>query len=269
MVTEYVTLDDKRKGLSKKESYLLSYLAENRKNIFALKDVVEVLDCSYENAKVIVDRLAKKKWIERIIKGKYLIVPLSAGVRGEYTEHEFIIASLFEPYYIAYWTALNYYGFTEQVPNKTFVATRKRIKDREILGTSFKFVHISEKKFFGFNDVLISSARVKISDKEKTIVDCLDKPKYCGGMGEITKAIFFAKEEIDIEKLTDYAIKTGNNAVIKRLGFIIDFLGLDSTDMKNKISESYSILDPTKEKTGGYDPKWKLLINLSERELKW
>ena len=269
MVTECVALDEKRKGLSKKESYLLSYLAENRKNIFALNDVVEVLDCSYENAKVIVGRLAKKKWIERIIKGKYLIVPLSAGVKGEYTEHEFIIASLFEPCYIAYWTALNYYGFTEQVPNRTFVATRKRMKDREILGMDFKFVHGSEKKFFGIDDVLISNVRVKISDKEKTIVDCLDKPKYCGGIGEIAKAIFFAKEEIDLGKLTDYAIKTGNNAVIKRLGFIIDFLGLDSMDMDNKISGSYSILDPTKGKNGRYNSKWKLLINVSERELKW
>ena len=269
MVTEYVTFGEKRKGLSKKESYLLSYLAENRKNIFALKDVIEVLDCSYENAKVIVDRLAKKKWIERIIKGKYLIVPLSAGVRGEYTEHEFIIASLFEPCYVAYWTALNYYGFTEQVPNKIFVATRKRVKDREILGMDFKFVHISDKKFFGLGTVLISNVRVKISDKEKTIVDCLDKPKYCGGIGEIAKAIFFAKEEIDFEKLTDYAIKIGNNTVIKRLGFIVDFLGLDSTNIVDKISDSYSILDPTKGKTGMYDSKWKLLINVSKRELKW
>ena len=269
MVTECVTLDDKRKGLSKKESYLLSYLAENRKNIFALKDVVEVLNCSYENAKVIVDRLAKKKWIERVIKGKYLIVPLSAGVNGEYTEHEFIIASLFEPCYIAYWTALNYYGFTEQVPNRIFVATRKRVRDREILGMDFKFVHGSGKKFFGFDSILISNVRVKISDKEKTIVDCLDKPKYCGGIGEITKSIFFAREEIDLEKLTGYAIKMGNNAVIKRLGFIIDFLGLDSKNLVSKISDSYSILDSTKEKTGRYDPKWKLLINISERELKW
>lgn len=269
MVTKYVTLDEKRKGLSKKESYLLSYLAENRKSIFVLEDVVEVLDCSYKNAKVIVERLAKKKWIVRIIKGKYLIVPLAAGVRGEYTEHEFIIASLFEPYYIAYWTALNYYGFTEQVPNKIFVVIRKRIKDREILGTKFKFIYISEKKFFGFSDISISNVRVKISDKEKTVVDCLDKPKYCGGIGEITKAIFFAKEELNFEKLTNYAIKIGNNAVIKRLGFILDFLSLNSKSLENRISDSYSILDPTKEKKGKYDPKWKLLVNVSKKELKW
>ena len=269
MVTESVTLDEKRKGLSKKESYLLSYLAESRKSIFALSDVVKVLDCSYEHAKVIVERLAKKKWIVRIIKGRYLIVPLTAGVRGDHTEHEFIVATFFEPCYIAYWTALNYYGFTEQVPNKIFVVTRKRIRDKEILGVKFKFVNISEKKFFGFNDISISNVRVKISDKEKTIVDCLDKPKYCGGMGEITKGIFFAKDEIDFEKLTDYTMKICNNAAMKRLGFVLDFLGMDSKNLESKISNSYSILDPTKEKTGKYNPKWKLLLNISEEELKW
>lgn len=143
------------------------------------------------------------------------------------------------------------------------------MNDREILGIKFKFVYISEKKFFGFNDILISNVSVKISDKEKTIVDCLDKPKYCGGIEEITKAIFFAKEEIDFEKLTKYAIKIGNNAVIKRLGFILDFLGINSRNLKNKISDSYSILDPTKAKTGKYDSKWKILVNVSEKELKW
>lgn len=271
MVTESVTSDEKRKGLSKMESYLLSYLAENRKNIFTLSDVVAVLDCTYENAKVIVERLAKKKWIVRIIKGRYLIVPLTAGIKGEYTEHEFIIATLFEPYYIAYWTALNYYGFTEQVPNKIFVVTRKRMKDKEILGMKFKFVTMSEKKFFGFNEILISNVGVKISDKEKTIVDCLDKPRYCGGVEEITKAIFFAKDEIDCGKLTDYITKVGNNTAIKRLGFILDLLGMDmdSKNLEGKISNSYSILDPTKRKTGKYDPKWKLLLNVSKAELKW
>ena len=269
MVTESVTLDEKRKGLSKKESYLLSYLAESRKNVFTLRDVIEALNCRYENAKVTIERLVKKKWVIRIVKGKYLIVPLSAGVKGEYTEHEFIVASLFEPCYIAYWTALNYYGFTEQVPNKIFVATTKRIKDREILGTKFKFVYLSGGKFFGFNNILISNVNVKISDMEKTTIDCLDKPKYCGGVEELVKSVYFAKEEIVFDKLIKYAFRIGNNAVIKRLGFILDFLGLDSKDLENKISGSYSVLDPTKEKIGKYHSKWKLLINVSEDEMKW
>jgi predicted transcriptional regulator of viral defense system len=53
------------------------------------------------------------------------------------------------------------------------------------------------------------------------------------------------------------------------LGFILDLLGIDSKNLEGKISNSYSILDPTKRKTGKYDPKWKLLLNVSEAELKW
>jgi len=269
MVIKSVTLDEKRKGLSKNEAYLLSYLAENGKNIFTLNDIVNVLKCRYENAKVIVGRLVNKKWVIRIGKGKYLIVPLTAGVAGEYTEHEFIVASLItKDYYIGYWTALNYYGFTEQVPNKIFIATKKRLKDRKIHETCLKFVCLSKKKFFGFDNISISNLKVNISDKEKTIIDCLDKPKYCGGIEEIVKSIFFAKEEIDFKKLTNYAIKIGNNAVIKRLGFILDFLSMDSKNLKNKISSSYSVLDPTKEKKGKYSSEWKILINVSKEELK-
>ncbi len=64
-------------------------------------------------------------------------------------------------------------------------------------------------------------------------------------------------------------MKICNNAAIKRLGFILDFLGMDSKNLESEISNSYSILDPTKEKTGKYNPKWKLLLNISEEELKW
>ncbi|MBU4245824.1 MAG: hypothetical protein KKE71_02175 [Nanoarchaeota archaeon] len=266
-------MSEKRKGLSKKEAYLLAFLSENRKNIFSLHNVMTVLKCSYENAKVIVGRMKKKKWIISIVKGKYLIVPLAAGVKGEYTEHEFVLASLVaEPCYIAYWTALNHYGFTEQVPSTVFVATRKKAKDREIFGIKYKFVFISAHKFFGFREIPVSSYKVKISDKEKTIIDCLDKPRYCGGIEEIVKSMHYAKDELNFDKLATYALKMKNNAAIKRLGFILNFLGLETKtkSLENKVSASYSILDPTKEKKGKLNSKWKLRINVSENELtKW
>ena len=72
--------------------------------------------------------LARKGWLRRLERGKYLILPLEAGMSGRYTEHEFIIAaSLVTPYYIGFWTALNHYGYTEQFSATTFVAipTRK------------------------------------------------------------------------------------------------------------------------------------------------
>ena len=261
MVTKSVTLSEKRKGLSKRESYLLSYLSEKNKDIFKLKDVMKILGCSYPNAKVTAERLIKKKWIERLLKGRYMIIPFSAGIEGKYLEHEFIIASLFSGY-IGYWTALNYYGFTEQIPDKIFIASRKRLKDRTILGIRLKFISIDEKKFFGFKKIKILNHSIKISNPEKTIIDCLDKPKYCGGIGEIIKALEYGKEEINFKKLRRYALQIRNNSVIKRLGFILEYLNLNTMEFEKLVGKGYSILDPTKEKKRKYDSKWKLLVNI-------
>jgi len=278
MVTDSDTnsAQNDRKSLSKAESLLLSSLAEEGKKIFTLSDVTNKLGNSYDNAKVIVNRLVKKKWLVQLAKGKYLIVPLEAGVRGEYTEHEFVIASyLVEQYYIGYWTALNYHGFTEQVPMTVFVVTTKRLRDRTILDIRYRFVSLNKRKFFGFEAEPISNNKVNISDKEKTLADCLDHPEYCGGISEAVKSLWNAREEISIEKLVNYSVKMGNSAILKRLGFLVELLKIDiSKKVMEKIrlhlKKGYVVLDPLERAHGNYSTRWALVINVSEdRLLEW
>jgi predicted transcriptional regulator of viral defense system len=278
MVTDSDTnsAQNDRKSLSKTESLLLSSLAEEGKKIFTLSDVTNKLENSYDNAKVIVNRLVKKKWLVQLAKGKYLIVPLEAGVRGEYTEHEFVIASyLVEQYYIGYWTALNYHGFTEQVPMTVFVVTTKRLRDRTILDIRYRFVALNKRKFFGFEAEPISNNKVNISDKEKTLADCLDHPEYCGGISEVVKSLWNAREEISIEKLVNYSVKMGNSAILKRLGFLVELLKIDiSKKVMEKIrlhlKKGYVVLDPLERAHGNYSTRWALVINVSEdRLLEW
>ena len=263
-----------RGGLSRSESLLLSTLSEKRKNIFKIDDVKAELNCSYEYAKVLVNNLAKKKWVILLNRGVYLIVPLSAGVKSLYTEHEFIIAShLVSPYYIAYWSALNFYGFTEQTPFTVFVATPKRIKSREVLDIKFKFVSLSPKKFFGFESVRISASSINISDREKTLADALDHPEYCGGMVEVAKSLWNSKDAVSIEKVGVYAKRMGNMTIVKRLGFLVECFGLTVDyevliKLEKMISHGMSTFDPTLPKKGRYNSRWNLLLNISEETLK-
>ena len=178
-MTDASDTENVRAGLTRKESLLLSALSEKGKTIFKIEDAVAELKCSYEYAKVLVNNLTKKKWVIILRRGVYLIVPLSAGVKSLYTEHEFVIAShLVSPYYIAYWSALNFYGFTEQTPFTVFVATTKRAKSREVLSTRYYFVTLSKRKFFGFEPTAVGTYRINISDREKTLADALDHPEY-------------------------------------------------------------------------------------------
>ena len=237
---------------------LLNKLA--RKKVFTIDEAAKMTGIDRNTLKVLLSRLEKRGWVERIEKGKYIIIPLGAE-KGEYTLHEFIIGSLLvKPSAIAYWSALNYHGFTEQISNTVFVQTtaRKKKQDLRIFGVRYKIVRIKPEKFFGIEKVWIEEFQVSITDREKTVIDCLDKPRYCGGIIEVAKAF---REELDTEKLREYALRMNNSAVIRRLGYLCDYFGV-GIDLPKPETRNYILLDPTMPREGHVDSKWKVIINV-------
>jgi predicted transcriptional regulator of viral defense system len=246
---------------------LLSKIAKEGE-IFTLSSASKILDLDRLYLRKILYKLEKENYIKRIAKGKYLIVPLSAD-KGYYTLHEFVIGSvLVEPYTIAYWSALNYYGLTEQIPTTVFIqiTSWKEKQEVEVFGVKYKIVRVKQEKFFGIKKEWIENTQINITDKEKTIIDCLDKPQYCGGMIEVIKALKNSRKELDFKKLTEYANQIGNSGVVRRLGYICDLLKikikLTPPDVRN-----YLLLDPTMPSEQTKNAKWRLLVNLDERTI--
>lgn len=256
---------EKRKGLGKKSAYLLSTLSEKNKNIFTTFDAVLILKEKTSSVTKLLHDLTKSKWLFRFSKGKYFILPLEAGAEPRFTEHEFVLASaLISPCYISYWSALNYYGLTEQVSKTIFIATTKRKKEKEVMGLTFKFTTIDNAKFFGFKTVSLNNHSINIAEREKALIDCVDLPRNCAGITEIIKAIDGSKEELDLRKLIAYARRMHNGAILNRLGFILELLGI-KTELKP--SKHYVILDPFSKKKGIYNKKWKIIVNIPQTEL--
>lgn len=254
-----------RKGLGKKSAFLLSALAEQGKNLFTVDKAISILNENKLSVTKLLHDLVKNGWLNRISKGKYLILPLEAGTELKYTEHEFVLASILTSnYYISYWSALNYYGLTEQVPKTVFIATPKQRSEKKALGITFKFVTLNNHKFFGFKMVQINNHPVNIAEKEKVIIDCLDQLRYCGGIVEVIKAIDEAKEELDFTKLITYAKKMKNSAIINRLGYILELLEVKA---EVKPGKYYVLLDPINKKKGTYCKKWKIIENIPKEEL--
>jgi predicted transcriptional regulator of viral defense system len=109
---------------------------------------------------------------------------------------------------------------------------------------------------------------VTITNKEKTIVDCLDKPKYGGGIVEAAKAL--KEKNLDFKRIADYARNMNNSAVTRRLGYLCEQLNipinLPTKEIKiylNKV-RNYLPLDPTMPKEGHLDSTWQLIINWEE-----
>lgn len=228
--------------------------------VFSFDQLYQKTRIKKEMLSVILSRMEEKGFIERIEKGKYLIIPLGSE-KGKYTLHEFVIASyLVEPYAISYWSALHHYGLTEQIPNTVFIQTpaRKKKSRMEIFGVNYQIIRIKEEKFFGIRREWIEETPVSITDREKTIIDCLDKPRSAGGIIETAKAL--KNGSLDYHQLRNYALKIDNFAVVRRLGYLCEQMGIP-LNLPLPSSKKYLLLDPTMPAKGKNDPKWRLILN--------
>lgn len=236
------------------------------------------LACKRNYARTLLHRLERKKWLERVSKGIYTFIPAGYGYEERFPVMEPLLvgSKLVEPYYFSYATANSYYGFTTQIPSTHFIATTKKKPLFIWRNIAFQFVTLSNRKFFGFKDVDVDGVNVKMAEREKVIVDSLDKIRYAGGIEEIVRIICLGFNKIQREKLVNYAVKMGSHALCQRLGFILDFL-----ESKRLIELSVEIrkalranvgntpiyLAPSRSRKGTFSHEWKIIKNLTDREL--
>ncbi len=238
---------------------ILKSIARNGQ-VFTLEQLHRQTEIPKSVLSVMLSRWEERGFVERIEKGKYLIIPL-ASEKGKYTLHEFVIAShLVRPSAIAYWSALHYHGLTEQIPTTVFVQTtaRKKSNQIEVFGVNYRIVRVKPEKFFGFAKEWIEETQITVTDREKTVIDCLDRPEYAGGIVEVAKALENAS--LDRGNLNRYARMIGNNAVVRRLGYLCEQMGVP-LDLPPPTSRNYLLLDPAMPRQGEIDPKWRLVIN--------
>ena len=265
--------EDYKKGLSATESLVISALARQDRKIFSIEDARAV---TQGDVKKIMSSLIRKKWLLPLKRGLYAIVPLDVGVKGadSFILHNFVIAShLVKPYYIAYWSALNHHGLSEQIPRTTFIATTRPKMPLTILDSDYCFVTIEKRKFLGSQEIEIEGWKVNISSPEKTIADSLDRPEHSGGIDEVAKAIYFNHKELDMAKVYQSASRMGNLTILKRLGYILEGAGLLDTykDVFRNFtpSKGYPALDPVSPRKGRHNSRWGLLLNFELDPKRW
>jgi predicted transcriptional regulator of viral defense system len=136
----------------------------------------------------------------------------------------------------------------------------------EVLGVSYKVISLRPEKLFGILKDWIDGMPFMVTDREKTIIDGLDLPQYVGGVTEIAKALSTVWTQLDESKLRKYAVKIGNSAVAKRLGFLMERLGLGNVEaLRNVVTlaPGFSPLEPKLPRQGKYNRRWGPLVNMS------
>ena len=224
-----------------------------------------------------IQSLRQKGWLERASWGKYLLIPPNQGPDALGESNTLALASrITQPYYVGFETAAAHYGLTTQHRNVIWLVTPMHLRDRRVADSEVRIVNLAPRKFFGFSEVDVLGYKVMMSDREKTVIDCVDRPELAGGEGEAAYVFAIASRRLNWQKACDYLEHIGSKTHVRRFGWLADhteaelpsaererLLKLAGTGRKVVVGPKDDVPNAI-----GYNDTWRLQINLPRRELQ-
>ena len=267
----------KNKYISTQSNELLSYFNGQNRNCFDYSFAYKALPDSKASAvRELLSDMTKRGLLMRLKEGVYCIIPYEQNAENFMPDWHLIAEHLVNDakHYIGYYSALQIHNLITQPSLKEQIVVSKQIRPSEIKikEVPFQFINHNNKHFFGSIKIWIDSfSKVLCSDLEKTFIDCLFKPDYAGGIVEVARAIYTSKDKIKYDTLLEYTKKFDSQAVIKRLGFLLETLDINThiiQELKQMKTASYVVLDTELPKTGKRISRWRIQQNLETETIK-
>lgn len=109
----------------------------------------------------------------------------------------------------------------------TFITPkRKQAMRSELLGVRFELVLIKPERMFGAVLLGEPGLRIRVTERERTVIDMFDRSDLCGGILAAAAALRDAGPNLDRERLTDHLERFAGGTVPRRLGYVVERLGL-------------------------------------------
>lgn len=245
----------------KRGDYIMSFIPY----VFSKKDVINNFKNVQQYENWIKTQLRNKK-ISQVRKGLYVFIDLS----GDILSTKFEIASkITEDAFICFHSALEYYGFSNQVFNTITVGTKVRFNNFTF--DDIDYIRKPCKHIIGIDNVIREGVRV--TSLERTIIDCIDDINAAGGIEEVLNAL----DQIRIlneERLLEI-LKTYDSVILyQKVGYILEYFKDDLmlTDMifdecKKHLTNQVKYFLRDEYKDIAYNSTWKLMApkNLKSR----
>jgi len=264
------------KTVGARTAELTAALYERNRTTFTLDDVEDITHLSAASARSLIRHAVNRGIVSRLQPGLFVLVPPELGRTGEYSGNPYVAArelAAAADYYISHASAMELHRMVTQPQFVIFTSTTKRLRNRTIRGTEFRFVLIRPEDVFGVTTHWVTKLdAVKVSDLERTIIDGLRMPQYCGGITEVAKGLWMRRADIQPSRLVEYALRLRVGAVIRRLGYLGELYQLAPPEqwerLRASLTATYALLDPLMPDEGPYISRWRLRINISQDELE-
>jgi predicted transcriptional regulator of viral defense system len=269
----------KGKNISTQSGELLSYFNSQGKPCFSYKEAFEALPNANRSAiKELLSDMVRRGLLMRVKEGLYYIIPYEQEPETFMPDWHLLAECLVKDknieYYMGYYSALQIHQLITQPSLKEQIVVNQQVRPSviNIKNVPFQFIYHNKDHFFGAKNTWIDSYhKVKCSDLEKTFIDCLFKPDYAGGIVEIARALYVVREKLDYRKLWDYTQKFRSQAVIKRLGFLLELLEIRHPiieQLQQAKSNAYTVLDTELPQEGKRSSRWNIQQNMDAETIK-
>jgi predicted transcriptional regulator of viral defense system len=255
---------------------LLSALYDRAQTTFTLADAVEITGLRPALASSLLHKAGQRGLVSHVKRGVFVLVPPEFGSATEYSGNPYLIARRLAdeaPSFISHASAMEIHRMVTQPQFAIFTSSTKRIPNRTLAGTEFRFVLIKPNHFFGTTKHWVTKQEsVDISDLERTVIDGLRQPEYCGGITEVAKGLWMRREDMASARLIDYSLRLGVGAVTRRLGYLLELYGIapeaELAKLRGTLTSTYLPLDPILPREGSHVARWRLQVNISPEELE-
>ena len=226
--------------------------------VFNVEDVYN-LTGNMNTTKSIVRNLLLCGYIKRVKHNLYVVCDIE--FKSTIADQYMIASKIRDDAYISYHSALEYYGVKNQVFYQVYVSTKKRFKDFNFEGISYKY--LDSKYDFG----IIEKNKIRLTDKERTFIDCINRTDLAGGNEELITCLELLGK-LDGDKILDYLKKYNSGKLYIKVGFFMELLnehyGINNKVIekcKQKIGEKKLYFnEETKKMKSKYDKKWNLIV---------
>ncbi len=261
------------KALGPQAARLVATLYSHNRPIFHFQEASRIL-VGRAHASKALSQLINNGVVTRLQPGTFRIVPFELGFEREYLGNPYVVARelISEKYYLSYGSAFDLHQMVTQPQLVVYISSPKMMRSRIIQGTEFRFVRCKAKDLFGITEIWVDkNEKIYVSDLERTLIDGLKQPAYCGGFSEVAKGFSIKQQAIDPQKIIDYAVKLNVGAVNRRLGYLMELYQIGTRIhwefLETTLSLTYQLLDPELPAEGHHIAKWRLRLNIPQEEL--
>ncbi len=177
-------------------------------------------DRAYINTKY-VQPLVRRGRLRRLRRGIYFV---STGVKGASPDKILVASKVRKRYYLGYHTALELHGCAYSAYNTAYVCVRHGDGFREFAYDQYLIKPVFSSDIdVGVGDSVYRGHNIRVSSRERTFLDCLDRVEYAGGWEEALKSLE-SMSGLMFAELVGLVAGSGNRFLIQKTGFVLELL---------------------------------------------